>query len=147
MATKGKGAKTKGWLQNVKTKSKLSFQYNPETLTYGRSATYSEIVSPGMSYPITAYSHGNAREFPSELFLYDKPYSGLIDKTVVSFLDACLPPEDNTSGFTSPPQVLFCYGTFIKKCVLLSYECSVTESDSKGNPVVATISLSFRQVE
>ena len=72
-------AKTKCYLINLDTGKRLTAQFNPTTVPYGRSASYSEISSPGMSYTLTQYAGGNAREFTIELFFYDKPFSGKIN--------------------------------------------------------------------
>ena len=139
------GAKTKGYIKNLDTGSVLTFQYNPETFEYSRGATYSEIIAPGMSYPDAQYVHGNARTFPVELFLFDKPYSGVIDSHK-GFIEELLPPESNSKEYTRPPKLLFAYGSFIKKCVVEDFVVKVEEYDSWGNPTIARFTITLRQV-
>ena len=110
------GAMIKGIIMNMSTGSLRTFQFNPNNISYGREAVYAEIGSPGMSYPRHQYVSGRAREFSVTLFMYDHPYTGKID-SFRAFLEDFLPPEYNTRTFIKPPQMLFFYGTFLKKCV------------------------------
>ena len=139
------GAKTKGWIKNNSTGKKKSFQFNPTTLGYSRGATYTEISAPGMSYPNTQFVKGNSRTFPVTLFLYDNPSTGVIKKHL-DFLNGFLPPETNKSGYTKPPDMTFCYGYFIRKCVLEDLSVVIEQIDENGEPVQATLTLQLRQV-
>lgn len=135
----------KSYMINNTTKERVTFQYNPETMPYGRTANYSSIESPGLSYPITQYTSGSAREFSFDIFMHDKPYSGKIDN-MRRFLLELLPPEDNAISFFSPPSFTLAYGYFVKECVLISLDITDTELNSDGNPTVTTFSLSVRQI-
>lgn len=139
------GARIKGYIKNLDSGRLMKFQYNPETFEYARGATYAELVAPGMSYPDTQYVHGNSRSFPIELFLYDKPSTGVIDKQK-EFFEGLLPPETNTLDFTKPPTALFVYGSFIKKCVVEEFNVKIEEYDSWGTPTMARFTLTLRQV-
>ena len=100
---------SKCYIINNRTNKKLEFQFNPTSVPYSRSAVYTTIDSPGISYPLTQYTGGNIREFPIELFYYDLHYdknhvrksSGKI-KEARQFLEALLPPEKNTKTFVPP---------------------------------------------
>ena len=140
------GAKNKGYVKNLKTGKIMKFQYNPETFEYSRSVTYAEMASPGMSYPVLQYVHGNSRSFPIELFMFDKPYSGVIQKQK-SFYEGLLPPETNSVSYTVPPTALFAYGGFIKKVVVEDLAIKIEEYDPKGNPTMARFTLTLRQVD
>lgn len=139
------GATIKGYIKNLSTGVIKPFQFNPETFEYSRGATYSEIASPGMSYPSTQYVRGNAREFSMQLFLFDKPCSGII-KSYKEFLESFLPPEENSIDFKKPPEMLLCYNDFIKRCVLLELGVINEEYDTQGNVTIAYFNLSLRQV-
>ena len=139
------GARTKGYIKNLNTGKLMKFQYNPETFSYSRGATYNETVAPGMSYPDTQYVHGNSRSFPIELFLFDKPYTGVID-IWESYINDLLPPESNENSYSRPPEILFVYGSFVKKCVVEEFSVNVEEYDTWGRPTMARFSLSLRQV-
>lgn len=139
------GAKVKGWIKNQDTGAIMSFQYNPESFDHSRAATYVEIVAPGMQYPLTQFVRGNAREFSVELFLHDIPFSGVIPN-YLSFLESFLPPEINVDGYTKPPELLFCYGTFVKNCVLEELGQDDEMYDDYLRPLQTRFSLKLRQV-
>lgn len=139
------GAKTKGWIKNNVTKEKMSFQFNPTNLTVGRGVTYTDISAPGMAYPNTQFVKGNIRSFPVTLFFYDNPHTGVIKKHL-NFLGAFLTPETNVAGYTKPPDMTFCHGYFVRKCVLEDLNLNVERFDENGEPIQATITLQLRQV-
>lgn len=136
---------TKGWILNLSTALKKSFQYNPTFFDYSRGATYAEISSPGMPYPNLQYVKGNGSSFSVSLFFYNNPNTGVI-KTWINFLNTFLPPEVNVKGYKKPPEMLFCYGYFIRKCVLENLNVGIERYDKKGNPIQATLTLQLRQV-
>lgn len=138
-------AKTKGYLKNLSSGSIMKFQFNPETFSYSRGVSFSEIISPGMAYPRTQYTHGNAKTFSIDLFFFDKPHTGLIEKKI-AFIEKLVPPESNPSKMKKPPSVLVCYGSFIQKCVVENYGVTIEEMNESGGILQATVSLSFRQV-
>lgn len=138
-------AKTRCYIINNSSNSKLTFQFNPETMPYSRSANYTSIDSPGMSYPLTQYVGGSIREFSFEVFYYDKPYSGKIDNAR-KFLEGLLPPEKNTSSFTKPPTFTLAYGYFVKVYVLTNLQINDEWLNSDGNPLMTRFTLTVRQV-
>ena len=139
------GAKTKGWIKNNVTGKKMSFQFNPTELSYSRGATYVDISAPGMAYPNTQFVKGNVRSFPVPLFFYDNPNTGLI-KQYLNFIGGFLTPETNTKGYTKPPDMTFCYGYFIRKCVLEDLDIQIERIDDDGEPIQASVTLQLRQV-
>ena len=139
------GSKTKGWIKNNVTGEKMSFQFNPTNLEVARGVTYTDISAPGMPYPNTQFVKGNIRSFPVTLFFYDNPHSGVIKKHL-NFLGSFLTPETNVSGYTKPPDMTFCYGYFIRKCVLEDLNLIIERIDDNGEPIQATITLQLRQV-
>lgn len=139
------GAKTKGYIKNLSTGKSMNFQFNPENFEYSRGTTYSDIVAPGMSYPDTQFVHGNLRSFPVELFFFDKPYTGLITN-YMNFIGGFLTPENNPSNYSCPPEMLFCYGYFIRRCVLEDLNIKIEEFNERGYPTMARFTLTLRQV-
>ena len=135
----------KGWIKNNVSGVKKSFQYNPTDLDYSRGATYSDISAPGMGYPNTQYTKGNVRSFPVSLFFFDNPCTGVI-KEYMNFFGGFLPPEVNREGYTKPPDMTFCYGYFIRKCVLEDLGIKIERVDEAGEPIQATFTLQLRQV-
>lgn len=142
-----KFSKTKyhGYIKNLDTQEIRKFQFNPEKFEYARSVTYTDSVSPGMAYPETQFSHGNAREFDIELFMYDPYCTGLI-KEYMYFLGAFLTPETNAPGYSKPPELLFYYGYFIRRCVLTNLNIVHEWLDGQGTPLMSRYQLTLRQV-
>ena len=138
-------AKTRCYIIRNSDDKKLTFQFNPETVPYGRGANYSTIESPGMSYPLTQYCGGQVREFSFEVFYYDKPYSGKID-TARKFLESLLPPEKNKKDFTKPSSFTLAYGYFVKTLVLLNLDVLDEWLDQNGQPLMTRFTLTVRQV-
>lgn len=138
-------AKTRCYIIRNDTNEKLTFQFNPTSMPYERGAKYSSIESPGMSYPLTQYVGGNVREFPFEVFYYDKPYSGKIN-IARKFLEGLLPPEKNVSGFTKPPTFTLAYGYFVKTFVLTSLNVNDEWLNEDGQPLMTRFTLTVRQV-
>jgi len=138
-------AKTRCHIIRDSDNSRLTFQFNPTSVPYSRSANYSSIDSPGMSYPLTQYTGGNAREFSFEVFYYDKPFSGKIN-TARRFLESLLPPEYNTASFRKPPVFTFAYGYFVKRLVLTQLDVNDEWMDADGQPIMTRFTLTVRQV-
>ena len=138
-------AKTRCYIIRNDTNKKMTFQFNPTSMPYSRGANYTNIESPGMSYPLTQYVGGQVREFSFEVFYYDKPYSGKIN-TARKFLEGLLPPETNKSSFTKPPTFTLAYGYFVKTYVLTNLEVNDEWMDENGQPIMTRFTLSVRQV-
>ena len=138
-------AKTRCYLIRNDTNERLTFQFNPESIPYGRGANYSTIDSPGMSYPLTQYVGGQIREFTFEAFYYDRPYSGKINEAR-KFLEDLLPPEKNKSSFTKPPTFTLAYGYFVRTLVLTNLDVLDEWLDENGQPLITRFTLTVRQV-
>lgn len=138
-------AKTRCYIIRNDNNKKLTFQFNPTTVPYGRTAKYSSIESPGMSYPLTQYVGGDVRQFSFEVFYYDNPYSGKINKAR-KFLEGLLPPEKNTGSFTKPPTFTFAFGYFVKTLVLVSLDVNDEWLNEDGQPLMTRFTLTVRQV-
>ena len=138
-------AKTRCYIINNDTGKKLTFQFNPTTVPYSRSANYATIESPGMSYPLTQYVGGNVREFSFEVFYYDRPYSGKINKAR-KFLEGLLPPEKNKKNFKKPPTFTFAYGYFVRTLVLEQLDVNDEWLNEDGQPLMTRFTLTVRQV-
>lgn len=138
-------AKYHGYIKNLNTQEIRKFQFNPEQFSYSRGVTYTDSISPGMAYPETQFSHGNTREFDIELFMYDPYCTGLI-KQYMLFLGAFLTPETNVPEYTRPPEMLFYYGYFIRRCVLTNLNIIHEWLDEQGTPLMSRYQLTLRQV-
>lgn len=138
-------AKTRCYIIRNDNNERHTFQFNPESIPYGRGANYSTIESAGMSYPLTQYVGGQVREFSFEVFYYDNPYSGNIN-TARKFLEGLLPPEINTEDFVKPPTFTFAYGYFVKTLVLTYLEVHDEWLNEDGQPLMTRFTLTVRQV-
>lgn len=138
-------ARTRCYIVNNTTNKPMNFQFNPESMPYSRGANYTSIESPGMSYPLTQYVGGSAREFSFEVFYYDRPYSGKINKAR-KFLEALLPPEKNEKSFKKPPTFTLAYGYFVKVYVLTNLQVNDEWMNGDGNPEMTRFTLTVRQV-
>lgn len=141
----GSKSRTRCYILRNDNNARMEFQFNPTTLPYSRGVSYASIESPGMSYPLTQYTGGGAREFSFEVFYYDKPYTGKIN-TARSFLENLMPPEYNTADFDKPPSFTLAYGYFVKKFVLIQLDVNDEMLDESGQPLITRFTLTVRQV-
>ena len=54
MIKPSRGAKTKGYIKNLKTGATKRFIFNPNTLKYDRQSNIIALDSPGVNYPVLA---------------------------------------------------------------------------------------------
>lgn len=139
------GARTKGYIKNNNTGEKKFFFFNPTEIEFERGATYQEISSPGLSYPLFTYVRGNSISFSLPLKVIDKSSEGLI-KDWEEFLDKFLPPTTNSSSYKKPDEATIVMGSFIRECLIESLNTKYEEFDSNLIPTECTFTLSLRQV-
>ena len=139
------GAKTKGYLKNEKTSEKKDFFFNPTELEWERSATYQEIASPGLSYPLFSYVRGNSIPFSISLKVVDKPYSEEISKWE-KYLSAFLPPTVNNGSYKKPDELIVVMGDFLRECILESLVTKYEDFNEDLLPTECTFTLNLRQV-
>lgn len=137
-------AKTKCTLRNNTTRVKLYAQFNPSSITFSRGAKFQSIESPGMNYPLTQFTGGEAREFSFELFCYEKPSKGGIAKAR-KFLMGFLPPDTNSSTFV-PPTMDFVYAYYHKTLVVTKVDINDEWLSKNGKPLMTRFTISVRQV-
>ena len=142
---KGVGAKTKGYLKNDTSGEIKKFMFNPSSLEFTKSASYSEIASPGLNYPLTQYVRGNSFAFTLPLYIYDRAYTGAV-KEWEDYLNKFLPPKENSMSYTKPDSVTVVMGSFIHTCVLESMQVQYTDFNSDLEPIEATLTLSLKVV-
>ena len=142
----GQGARTKGWIKNNVTGELKNFQFNPEKHSYGRGSSFSEVSSPGLPYPLTQWVKGNLREFSVELYLHDAPVQTGTILDFTNFIGRFLPPETNVKGYKKPPSMTFCFGIWIRQCVLTNLDITWERTDDAGRPIEARFNMTLRQV-
>lgn len=147
----------------------LYAQFNPEDgLKWDRSATYTEMTSPGMNYPIFQYVRGNSYHLEVELFFYDflaGKHSGDI-REAQEWLMSLLPPEVNKKAKTTvtkkkgkkktkkgkipsaytPPTFDFRFGYFKEKFVMEKVDIHDEVFAKNGKPVQSRVTVNMIRV-
>lgn len=133
----GRGARTKGYIQNTKSKSMLQFIYNPESYEYGYSAEYAVVKAPGSPHPIYQFVGGNERTISTTILLDGRETSGGWEKVKeqMSFFGAWHPANQGFKSFNPPPPALFAIGWFVKKVIIKEVNFRVILMDEDLNPV------------
>lgn len=139
------GARTKGYFKNTNTGERLTFFYNPNELEISRGATYQEMISPGLSYPIYSYVHGNGSSFPLSLKVIDNPSKGLIKKWE-NFIDKLLPSTINRGSYKKPDEVTVVIGGFICDCIVENCSLKYERWDESLTPIECTFTLTLRRL-
>lgn len=138
----GKGARKKGYIKNKTTGAVKPFMYNPEGISDSRATEFSEISSPGSSYPRFQYVKTGARTFNLELFLTTSS-KGTV-KDYFKFIDGFQPKG---SRFSKPPVLIFVMGSDVRECIVTQVNRSITEFNSANlEPTKAVVSLALTQL-
>lgn len=134
----GKGARTKGYFKNTKTKEILKFKFNPSELGTSRGVEYNHTKSCGSDYPTYQYTGGGA-----ETLSFDLYYKGTSSEVLnaITFLESFTPSKNPTNKYNKPPTILFCFGSFMRECLLTSLEINRTMFDSNLNPTEIKVPL------
>ena len=95
-----------GYLVDVVTRKKMSFQYNPDEINDEKSTDFATIKVPGMSHPRYQYVSGEARKISFKLVFFKGPV-----KKKVAWLQSFLYPQhEKTMLKNAPHKVLFFFG-------------------------------------
>lgn len=135
----GVGARKKGYIKNKNTGVVKSFLYNPETYSDSRATIFSEIGSPGSSYPSFQYVKGGARNLTLDLFLTDTKNGTL--KSYLDFLEGFLPKRGNK--FSKPPILVFAMGKDVRECIVSQLDRSFEEFNSNLDPTKVMVTLTL----
>ena len=136
----GKGATNKGFIKNVKTGEIQNFLFNPSNFSDDISVTFNELGSGGAVKNKHQFITGSNRVIDLNLFLRSKDSSKI--EEFKNFLEDFLP----ITRFVSPPQLLFCFGTYIKKCMLLDLKRDWTDFNQELQVTEMSIKLSLKEV-
>ena len=94
------------YLVDAVTRERLAFQYNPNDIVDGKSASYATMVVPGMSHPRYQFVSGDARKISFTATFYQKDV-----KNNVAWLQSLLYPTHDIGMLKQAPhQVLFFFG-------------------------------------
>lgn len=125
------------------------FLYNPSSYRESVGAEYQEIRSPGISYPIIAYSGGRVRRIEFSLYIngrgLDQGDDAGADYVMewIAFLKSFL-PQAGQRQFTTPPILEFAFGPTVEQTVLESMEpINYTLFTKDLKPLEVTIPISL----
>ena len=149
MIKPSRGAKTKGYIKNLKTGATKKFtapwykkeKFNPNTLKYDRQSNISALDSPGVNYPVLAYGSTKERTLEVALFLY-----GEATPRHITFLENLLPTDKGSVSGVSHPLALFVLGGKVKKVAVTDVSVEETMWDSSLNCTKATVTLKMVEV-
>lgn len=143
-----RSAKTKGYIKNIETNEMREFQFNPTDFTYTQGATFNEVSSPFSPYPLISYGAGISSTIPITLNMYGSPTINEIE-SFIRFVESFL-PQKNTGAFVEripkPKLMLFCYGSFIKRCVLTNFTYIHVRYNEDGVPIETVLSFNLLEV-
>ena len=133
----GKGASTKGYIQNTKNKKMLQFIYNPESYEYGYSSEYAVVKAPGSPHPIYQFVGGNERSITTTILLDGRETADGWQKVKdqMYFFGAWHPANQGYKLFNPPPPALFAIGWFVKKVIIREVNFRVIMMDKDLNPI------------
>ena len=134
----GVGAKKKGYIKNKTTGEVKRFLYNPSGYSDSRAVVFSEISSPGSSYPKFQYVKTGARTMTLELFLSNTKSGTVTD--YLTFLEKFLPKG---SQFQKPPICIIAMGSDVRECIITQLDRTFTDFDKDLTPTMVTVSLSL----
>lgn len=131
----GKGASTKGYIQNLTTKKMMKFIYNPGEFEYGYSTEYAVVRAPGSPHPIYQFVGGNERTITTSLLIDGRERGYSIVKEQMEFLGQWHPANQGYQSFNPPPPALFALGWFVKKVVIKEVNFRVILMDKNLHPL------------
>ena len=132
--------------------SPIPFQYNPEEINQERSVNYVKKEPLGMSHPVYHYRNGGGDELSFTMRVRDTlsiggmkiPFS--VDLYAGLLLDLTYPIRKQGIMISSPPEILFIFGTLIKKCKIAKVSVVKKEFSDLLIPVYGDISITLFQV-
>lgn len=136
-----RGARTKGYIKNLKTGSTKKFLFNPNTITYSRQSGINALDSPGVSYPVLTYGSMGERTIEVTLFLY-----GSATPSYITFLEELQPPATQSAKGVTHPLALFVIGSKVRKIVVLEISVEEKSWDSSLNCTEANVKLKMAEV-
>lgn len=133
----------KGFIKNLETGSIKNFMYNPERIRYSRKTRYSEISSPGSSYPTFIYAGGESKEIPIELLLAG---SSSEVESQIKFLEEFMPKEEFDWDYEPPPLMKVYLGSRKWTCIVDELDIEELRFDTELKPTLAYANLKLRVV-
>ena len=139
----GKGAKTKGYIKNLYNGRITEFLYNPTEYSTSTNINYSVIEAPGMTYPKFQFISGGEKTITFTVFLYGVRGE---PKKFINEINSFLPIGKSGIPFAKPPLMLFAFGAYIKKCILVGFNEDYLEFNEDLSPKRVNIHLTLKVV-
>jgi len=136
----------------------VSFDFNPEKLTFARVASTSNNPQGGgggstpsifrgaapRTLSGTAHLEGSGvKDRAEQLMSWMDPGGGLLGKAIGAALGALSGGRINLAS--KPPVLLFLWGPFLMECVLTRCSVDFTRFDSSGDPTRATVTFTVKE--
>ena len=143
------GVATKGALVDIQTRERLSFQFNPETISDEQQTEWASIRAQGMSHPRKQWVGGGDRIVSFTLRFYRESFAEAeVSDSVARLQSLMLPEYDGTRLKDSPHRCLFIFGTLYNlTCILTRAATRYYDlfSPSTLQPVFADIDVELTQ--
>lgn len=121
----------------------ITFLYNPESKSYGRSASYSPAAAGGSSLPQQNYTGGTGRTLSLPNLLLDSFCAGRSLRNLIESLEKLLIP---TAPGLAPPTVSFVWGSESFSPAVVSDVVWEETAWLSGEPAIARVSLNLIQL-
>ena len=136
-----RGARTKGYIKNLKTGKTKKFLFNPNNIAYDRQSNIILLDSPGVNYPVAVYGSTKERNIEVSLFLY-----GTSTPSYITFLEGLQPSTAKTTKGVTHPLALFVIGKKVRKVAVCDISVEEQMWDAKLNCTQATVKLKMVEV-
>jgi hypothetical protein len=130
----------KATLINTSTGAPIRVMFNPEEYTLTRQATWADARVPGLESPLVQFINGGIDTLSMNLF-FDTTEDNRDVRLHIDLLTKLLELDPKNDA---PPVILFVWGSLTFPCVIEALSRNFTMFDSKGIPLRATVTVTFR---
>ncbi len=132
-------------LEGRKANESIEVLFNPAEYSHEISNNYEEKKLPGLNNPVLKFVNGELQTVSMELFFDTWTDGGGEDVSELTNNFAELLSID--ADLHAPPKVEFSWGSFSFKAVIVSLSQRFTMFNAGGEPVRATLNVSFKQYQ
>ena len=127
------------------SKPPIEVLFNPTEYALAVSNNFQEKSLPGLSSPILQFVNGQATMLNMELLFDTWTNGGGTDVTELT--KKVVATTEIDADIHAPPPVEFCWGNLNFKAVVMSVNQRFTMFNASGEPVRATLSVSFKEYQ
>ena len=135
-------AKNKGYIKNYNTGDLREFVINPSSFSDSIGINFNEIGGGGVNKKYQ-YSGRENRDIDLEIYIRSTSVSEI--NNFKNFLENFIPPTDNR--FIPPPVMIFCIGSYIKRCIMTNLRREWTEFNEELEVNEIFLRLTLKEVE